>query len=71
MGNVEEFLPITGRSHLLKQISKEHNIPLLGLQKKIERRTAFLKKITEEGVLDYESFTKNLEEFRNAERQAK
>ncbi|MFH1235039.1 MAG: type II/IV secretion system ATPase subunit [Candidatus Diapherotrites archaeon] len=68
--SIAEFFPITGRSFLLKQISKEHGVPLLDLQKKIERRTAFMKKITEDNVADYAEFSKRLEEFKNAEGKA-
>ncbi|MCX6802541.1 MAG: type II/IV secretion system ATPase subunit [Candidatus Diapherotrites archaeon] len=68
--SIAEFFPITGRSFLLKRISKEHGIPLLDLQKKIERRTAFMKKLAEENVSDYTEFSKRLEEFKNAEGKA-
>lgn len=69
--SIAEFFPITGRSILLKEISQEYGIPLIELQKKIERRTAFLKKLAEEGISDYAVFTKRLEEYKNAEKKAR
>jgi len=69
--NVAEFFPLTGRSYLLKEIGKEYSIPLMELQKKIERRTAFLKKLVKEGVLEYTEFNKRMEDFKGAEKQAK
>ncbi|MEM0360546.1 MAG: type II/IV secretion system ATPase subunit [Candidatus Diapherotrites archaeon] len=69
--SIAEFFPITGKSFLLKEISKEHSIPLLELQKKIEKRTAFLKKLAEEGVSDYNEFSKRLEEYKDEEKDLK
>ncbi len=69
--SIAEFFPITGRSYLLKEISKEYDIPPLELQKKIERRTAFLKGLVKEGVFGYEEFAKRLEAYKNAERKAR
>lgn len=68
--DVTEFFPLTSRSYLLKEISKEYNVPLKELQTKIEKRIALLKQLVKEGVLEYTQFNKRLEVFKDAERQS-
>jgi len=68
--SIAEFFPITGKSNLLKEISQEYNIPIQALQKKIEKRSAFLAKLAKEHVLEFEEFNKRIGEFKHAERQA-
>ena len=65
---LEEFFPLTNRSIILKKISEENSIPLIELEKRIEKRTAFLKKLVKEKVFDFKDFTDRLEAYRNAEK---
>jgi len=68
---VAEYFPLVSRSYLLKEISQEYSISLQELQKRLDSRTAFLERITKEGVTDYEDFVDKMEEFKNAERKSK
>ncbi len=65
---LEEFFPLTNRSVILRKISEENSIPLIELEKRIEKRTAFLKKLVKEKVFDFKDFTDRLEAYRNAEK---
>jgi len=66
--DVYEAYPLVGRSFLLKRICEEHKIPPAVMEEKLRRRAEFLKKLSQEGELDYREFTDRIEAYLHDEK---